>query len=617
MYNPGPIDQLHAPAGRSCQKIEEVSHWQCVIWHCLPESLRKPDPKSAPTEKKFLDRQGEVDGCKLIAGKSLKVGDTIAILDDDQKKIAEHASTALIDLAAASRVRAATEIASTLPSSLNGYISSAFAEQAPVETAAINAQKETVATAEEAYNKKREEIAACTKAAWFWGCGNADTEKAKLELERKKLQELNENAQSLRAVATKLGPPGCVDKPCVVGPDGRLVPDERFRLPAEPAAGGCGKNPTQAGCRGTFPTNPEPRNPGPTPPSTSLGSAGDLMKALGQFAPLIGQFLNSANQGQKAPTCNLKASPTNITRPGQPVTLSWTTENAQSAYLSAAGQVGPTGQITVNPQQATSYSMQVIGYPQQQPQQQQNNPFAPQVQQDAYCVTSVTPVVVVQGTAVPGCANYKQTAGYGAPSYSQPQQSGPPQQGQCQVQVTAGQTPGADNGNAPKAQISCQPKIVDVGMMVSISYACQNGAVSSAGEGFDTKNSLSGSATTTVASPGSGSTTVTYGLTCSKDGVTDSAQCTLNVNRPSIVLVANPKDIDEDERTTIGWVTGAMERCVISSPDLSEFTEDNKNNTAPSGSVKTPPLEEDTKFVLTCTTKAGGTKTAETTVVVD
>lgn len=179
-----------------------------------------------------------------------------------------------------------------------------------------------------------------------------------------------------------------------------------------------------------------------------------------------------------------------------------------------------------------------------------------------------------------------------------------------------GQGSGTDASTKPKAQISCQPKIADVGMQVSISYACQN-ANTSSGEGFSTSGQLSGSATTTVASPSLGSTTVTYGVTCSKDGVTDSAQCTTNVNKPSIVLVANPRDIDEGERTTIGWVTGAMDKCVISSPTLSDFTEENKGNTSVSGSVRTPALTRDTNFVLTCTTKAGTTKTAETTVRVD
>jgi hypothetical protein len=91
----------------------------------------------------------------------------------------------------------------------------------------------------------------------------------------------------------------------------------------------------------------------------------------------------------------------------------------------------------------------------------------------------------------------------------------------------------------------------------------------------------------------------------------------VNVNKPSIVLVANPRDIEKGDRTNIGWVTGAMESCVISSPDLDAFTEENADYTSTSGSVKTPRLYDDTRFVLTCTTKAGGTKSATTTVNVD
>ena len=272
---------------------------------------------------------------------------------------------------------------------------------------------------------------------------------------------------------------------------------------------------------------------------------------------------NNCVNGVPRPQCNITASPQNITTSGQSVQLSWQSQNAFSASLSNAGNVPTQGNMTVNPQQTTTYSLFLQGY------------------RD----------------------NYGQQVS-----------------GQCQVQVTVGQQ-GGGGGSAtstnPKAQISCSPQLADVGMSVAISYACTN-AVASGGTGFSTNNQMSGSATPKVEAPTLGSgNKVTYGLTCSKEGKTDTAQCTVEINKPTIVLVTNPKNVESGKEANIGWVTGGMEECTISSPTLLGFTAENANNTSVSGVAKTPPLTQDTKFVLSCTTKAGGTKTAETTVEVD
>lgn len=356
------------------------------------------------------------------------------------------------------------------------------------------------------------------------------------------------------------------------------------------------------------PGDPGPAGPGNNTPANSNSSNGNPMSSLGQLLPLLTGLLSGATQ--QAPTCTISVSPKNVTQPGQQVTVTWQSQNAQAAYISTLGQVGPSGSTTITPQQTTTITMQVIGYPPQNQQQQQYNPYT------GYGGT--------QGQYVwnPQLGAYVYTQGQAQQNpYTQiGQQIGQlvggggagQQQAQCSAQVTVG-AQGSGTGDKPKAQISCQPKIADVGMQVAISYACQNSATSK-GEGFSTSNELSGSANATVVSPSTGSTNVTYGVTCSKEGQTDSAQCTVNVNKPSIVLVANPKNVKSGETSNIGWVTGAMESCVVSSPSLAQFTDQNKNNTSASGVAKTPPLTQNTKFILTCTTKAGGTKTAETTV---
>ena len=162
------------------------------------------------------------------------------------------------------------------------------------------------------------------------------------------------------------------------------------------------------------------------------------------------------------------------------------------------------------------------------------------------------------------------------------------------------------------AQISCQPQVADVGMSLAISYSCSSGT--SAGSGFQTNGAQSGSATVTIANPPNNTNTATYGLTCTNQNQTASAQCTVQVGRPSIILIANPKAVATSTASRLGWVTSGMQSCVISSPDLPAFTLQNANNTSVNGTATTPPLNSAARFLLHCTTVGGGTRQASTTV---
>ncbi|MFZ2886750.1 MAG: hypothetical protein WA021_02940 [Minisyncoccia bacterium] len=186
------------------------------------------------------------------------------------------------------------------------------------------------------------------------------------------------------------------------------------------------------------------------------------------------------------------------------------------------------------------------------------------------------------------------------------------QQGRCETRVTVG---GQGGAGGPQAQISCQPQTADVGMDVAIFFACQNSAAAS-GSNFSTGGALSGNATTTIGVPPFGTNTITYGLNCSNQGQIHSAQCTVNVNRAGITLVAYPKTIASGEKANIGWVTSGMEMCTVSSPTLLVFTDENASSTSVSGAVKTPALTANASFVLSCLSKTGTTKTATTTVTV-
>lgn len=171
----------------------------------------------------------------------------------------------------------------------------------------------------------------------------------------------------------------------------------------------------------------------------------------------------------------------------------------------------------------------------------------------------------------------------------------------------------ANGSGAPVANISCNPSTADVGSSLAIAYSCSFGTAS--GDGF-TASGQSGSATTTIAAPPSGTNAATYGVKCTDNGNVSGAQCTVQINTPVIVLSAVPSTVSSGGTATIGWVTTGMNTCVISSPTDAAFTSSNAYNTSVNGSVITPALASTTEFDLNCTTDGGVAKAASTTVTV-
>ncbi|MBI2612958.1 hypothetical protein HYW59_04105 [Candidatus Kaiserbacteria bacterium] len=164
------------------------------------------------------------------------------------------------------------------------------------------------------------------------------------------------------------------------------------------------------------------------------------------------------------------------------------------------------------------------------------------------------------------------------------------------------------------AALSCQPQIADVGMTIAITYSCSSGT--SEGSGFDTGGAQTGSTTVTIANPPVNANVATYALKCTEGSVSATKQCNVQIAKPAIVLVANPKAVQSGKTSAIGWVTSGMQACVISSPDLPTFTEQQKNTTNVNGTVTTPALTSGATFVLKCTTLGGGTKEASTVVTI-
>jgi hypothetical protein len=166
---------------------------------------------------------------------------------------------------------------------------------------------------------------------------------------------------------------------------------------------------------------------------------------------------------------------------------------------------------------------------------------------------------------------------------------------------------------APTAQLSCEPKTVDVGMQIGFSYSCGN-ATASVGTGFNTGGQLAGTTTVTAASSSPSGAATTYTLTCINQGVTTSAQCQVQTTKTGIIMVTNPQKVKSGDTVTIGWITAGMKSCVISSPDQYDFTQRNANSTNPNGTAVTSAITGPTVFNLDCITQGQDTRQASTTV---
>ena len=172
---------------------------------------------------------------------------------------------------------------------------------------------------------------------------------------------------------------------------------------------------------------------------------------------------------------------------------------------------------------------------------------------------------------------------------------------------------GSNPAVQPSAALSCQPQTADVGTTISMSYACTN-ATASYGSGFSTGGQPSGSVTSVITAPPYGSMSATYSLTCVNQSLTASAQCAIQINQPSIVLIANPSVVSSGASTAIGWVTTGMRACTVSSPDSASFTAVNANNQSINGVATTSPITATMHIVLNCETLNGGARQATTVV---
>lgn len=250
--------------------------------------------------------------------------------------------------------------------------------------------------------------------------------------------------------------------------------------------------------------------------------------------------------------------------------------------------------------QQYNYQLQQYQYQQQvaQYQSQLNGgltpPMMPMPAQPSPCVPSTGSQCRAQPQQPPASAC---SAGSWRPTYS----------GAC---ITSWQCISAEG---PKAELVCEPDLADVGQTLAITYNCSSGVASSSALKVTTQPG--GSATTTIKAPPQGTNTATYTLACTDGGKTTGAQCSVKVNRPNIILVANPRTVSSGGNSLISWLTTGMDTCVISSPDQPDFTQRNSSNTSATGAATTSPIATSSaKFLLHCETLAGGIRDATTTV---
>lgn len=228
------------------------------------------------------------------------------------------------------------------------------------------------------------------------------------------------------------------------------------------------------------------------------------------------------------------------------------------------------------------------------------------------------------------CAQQPAPYGRGTDGQPCPQPPAKPDASQCSAGVwqalsstnngcTTGwkcSTSDSPAAKTPTATLACAPQVADVNTPLSITYSCSAGTVTATGFTLP-DNQLSGTITTQIAAPPTGSNLITYGITCTNQGLTAGAQCNVQVARPSIVLVANPKVVASGQSSAVGWVTSGMRACTISSPDMPDFTAANANNASINGIVTTSPITTTVNVILSCTTLGGATRSASTTVSVN
>ena len=398
--------------------------------------------------------------------------------------------------------------------------------------------------------------------------GENDPQAKKLEEENRRLAEQNANLDKI---------------------DTKKLAEEQAKLPGDPSKVSCETTKT---CTDDTRKDPVPPVPVPKPRPTCTGSncstfppgptkIGDPTRT-GSSDSFLKGLLGGLSQAFRP------------TPPQPPTTPPQQCQTDPNAYSQQQQQY----QYQL---QQYNYQMQQYNYQQQQNQYSgygYGSPTLPPPAMPQPCTPSTGNQCQAQPQQPPASAC---TAGSWRPTYS----------GAC---ITNWQCIPNPNTNPPTATLSCEPKVADVGQTLAITYGCSSGTASSTS--FTVTTQPGGSATTIVGNPPANTNTATYTLSCTDQGKTSGAQCSVQVSRPNIILVANPKTVAPEGISLLSWLTSGMKSCVISSPDQPDFTQRNAANTSVTGVATSSPISSQAQFLLHCETVAGSVRDATTTVSV-
>lgn len=167
--------------------------------------------------------------------------------------------------------------------------------------------------------------------------------------------------------------------------------------------------------------------------------------------------------------------------------------------------------------------------------------------------------------------------------------------------------------DGPVGQLSCSPQRVENGNSIAVSYSCSR-ATTATGSGFSTGSALSGSTTVTASTTAS---KIDLSLTCVRAELSHIAGCSVAVIRPTIIVSATPNPVRPGGIANVAWASTGMESCTLSSDDLPEFTEREKNGTRTSGVASTTPIHATSTIDVVCATAGGKSKTASVTIGVN
>ena len=337
---------------RSCKE------WSCHYYHC---DARYPE------------------GCRIMG--QAKVGESISSKETVEKAVEEYKKNTSLDEFLKEKQKAEEEGASTGNSPFDQALKKAYTPELEGQLEGVDSERGKQQQIIEEKRQLLERIArgeeCATNAAM---CTRPEIERVQREkaAAEARLKELDEQKKRLGEQVEKLEPPA---PPSTPGENECNKVPRPLKCP--PPSGQCSGAQCQeivvrvvgGGNEGTF---GQPSS-GYGPAQQSSGqqcSSGNSGGGLGGiFGTIISLFKKSDTNsncvnGMLVPTCNLTASPQNITAAGQPVQLSWQSQNAYSASLSNAGNIPPQGSMTVQPQGNTTYSMFVQGMRNQQNGQQ-------------------------------------------------------------------------------------------------------------------------------------------------------------------------------------------------------------------------------------------------------